>query len=131
MSEETQHTSDLRVYVNMLISDNPLTFQLREHLFWSRMKDKGLDIATTEVQGYIIKSCLARYDEAQAEQLLRDWCGARKQPAAYIHKFQPGSHYHALDEKFDTESEARQHLEKNGYKCLGVNVKYVYMRQGD
>lgn len=124
-------TSDLHAYMNMLVPDEPLTHRLRVHLFWERMMDKGLKIATTEVQGYIIQSCLARYDEAGAEELLRDWCGMRVKPAEYVHKYRPGSHYYALDEKFDTEFQAREHLRKNGYKCLGVNVKYVYQRQGD
>ncbi len=127
----SQYMSDLHRYVNMLIPDEPLTFQLREHLFFERMREKGLGIATTEVQSMIIHSCLARYDEAGAEQLLRDWCGARTQPAEYVHKFQPGSHYYALDEKFGSEFAAREHLKKNGYKCLGVNVRYVYTKQGD
>lgn len=123
--------SDLHAYCNMLVPDEPLTHRMREHLFWERMIGKGLKIATTEVQGYIIKSCLARYDEAGAEELLRDWCGMRVRPAEYVHRFQPGSHYYALDEKFATELAAREHLRKNGYECLGVNVKYVYQRQGD
>lgn len=125
-------SSDFWRYAEKIISqDNPVSFALRHNLFWARMREKGLNHTTTEVQGYIIDSCLARYDEAQAEQLLRDWCGARKRPAEYIHRFQPGSHYHVLDEKFDTENEAREHLRKLGYDCLGVNVKYVYTRQGD
>lgn len=123
--------SDLNVHGCILVPDEPLSFQLREHLFWERMRDKGLKIATTEVQGYIIQSCLARYDEAQAESLLHDWCGMRVKPAEYVHKFQPGSHYYALDEKFATEFAAREHLRKSGCECLGVNVKYVYARQGD
>lgn len=123
--------SDLYEYCNVLVQFSSLSFQLRESLFWERMRDKGLRIATTEIQGYIIQSCLARYDEAEAEELLRDWCGMRVKPAECIHKFQPGSHYYALDEKFVTEFAAREHLRKNGYECLGVNMKYVYARQGD
>jgi hypothetical protein len=122
---------DLHVYGCILIEDEPLSFQLREHLFWERMSNKGLKISTTQVQSYIIRSCLARYDEAGAEELLRDWCRMRVKPAEYVHKFQPGSHYYALDEKFATEFAAREHLRKNGYECLGVNTKYVYARQGD
>jgi hypothetical protein len=95
------------------------------------MREKGLGISTTPVQGMIIQSCLARYDETTAEQLLRDWCGARVKPAEYVHKFQPGSHYYALDEKFDSEYAARQHLLRKGYECLGLNIKHVYTRQGD
>lgn len=108
---------------------------LRKHLFWHRMRDKGLNIATTEVQGYIIDSCLARFDEATAERLIRDWTEekfkVKAKPTAYVSKFQPGSHYYALDQKFDSEFAAREHLQRNGYECLGLNVKYVYTRQGD
>lgn len=108
---------------------------LRRHLFFHRMKERGLDIVTTEVQGYIIDSCLARFDEETAEELLNDWNKEKFvkkiKPGQYVHKFQPGSHYYALDEKFDTELAAREHLKRNGYECLGLNVKYVYTRQGD
>jgi hypothetical protein len=50
-----------------------LPFELREHLFWQRMRRLGLDEVKSEVQLYTIKSCLVRGDEAKAERLLRDW----------------------------------------------------------
>lgn len=106
---------------------------MRKYMFEERMREQGLSFPLTEVQGYIIDSCLARFDERTAEVLLNDWKAAKatRRPSEYVHKFQPGTHYYALDEKFDTEMAAREHLKRKGYDCLGLNVKYVYTRQGD
>jgi hypothetical protein len=50
-----------------------LPFEIRENLFWQRMRALDLDGPRTEVQSALIKSCLMRGDEAKAERLLRDW----------------------------------------------------------
>jgi hypothetical protein len=113
---------------------DPLPYNLRRHFFFERMAAKGLRTSFSEVQRYIIESCLTRYDEKEAEILIRDWNvpqTPKQRPKEWIHKWQPGDHYHVLDMKFDTEREARDYLDKNGYDCLGVDVRYVYTRQGD
>jgi hypothetical protein len=75
------------------------------------------DTPLTEVQRYIILSCLARGDETEAMELLIDWMPNRYR---CIYKWIPGNHYYALNEKFNTLQEAKDHLRNFGYqfKCL-------------
>lgn len=47
-----------------------------------------------------------------------------------IHKWVPGDHYYALGEKFNTMAEAEAHLERNGFKCLGLRETFVYPGDG-
>lgn len=84
----------------------------------------------TEVQACIIDSCLQRGDTQHAQQLLGDWNIAAK-PKAHVTKWNPGTHYYALDTKFDTFQEARKHLERNSYECLGLRERFIYDRFGD
>jgi len=96
-----------------------------------RMRTAGLRTALSGVQGYIIEAHLSQHEEDEAEKLLRDWQRPAEQPKAWISKWQPGTHYYALDAKFETEAEAREHLRLNNYECLGVDVRYVYTKRGD
>jgi len=107
----------------------PLPFEIRKRIFIMQMQEKGLRVSLTNVQEYIIDSCLMRLDRTKAEKLLRDWQQAK--PVDWIYKWSPGTHYYALDDKFSTESEARNHLSSKGYECLGVKVSYIYSRQSD
>lgn len=95
-----------------------------EEAVWREVLKRALVEKTprplTEVQSYILDSCLQRDDLATAKQFLTDWTTpAPEKPGAYVSKWVPGSHYYALDTKFATLEQAREHLERNGHTYLG------------
>lgn len=74
----------------------------------------------TEVQSFLLDSALYRGDMARAKEMIADWATPMSgNPGAYISKWIPGIHFYALDKKFATLEEAREHLERNGYTYLG------------
>lgn len=84
----------------------------------------------TEIQQYIIQSCLARNDKESALQYIKDWKESYKLKGSFIYKWIPGSHYYCLDKKFNTIEEAKKHLEDNFILFYGLQYKYIYNSQG-
>lgn len=79
---------------------------------------------------WIMVSCLRRCDKKGALQFAIDWSDPYSLPTADITKFQPGDHYHVLDCKFDTWSEAEAYLKKCGYRRGQLHTIYM-PREGD
>ena len=73
----------------------------------------------SEAQRHILSS-YACQDRKWRDGLLRDWGLLDENKEVFVTKYVPGTHYYALEQKFLTFTEAREHLEKNGYKCLGL-----------
>lgn len=87
----------------------------------------------SEVQGYIIDSCLNRGDRDKARQMIRDWNAQRlklSRPKLHVSKWVPGDHYYALSKKFNTLEAAIQHLEENGYQFDGLRQRFQYRENG-
>lgn len=78
----------------------------------------------------ILRSAMGRHDWKGVLQFALDWSDPYSLPTASITKFQPGDHYHVLDRKFDTWSEANAYLEKQGYR-RGISHTVYVPREGD
>lgn len=84
----------------------------------------------SEVQGYIIDSCLARGDFDKAHQLIKDWNSRSTRPVNYVSKWIPGNHFYALNAKFDAIEDAISHLEAAGYRYGGLRERFQYRENG-
>lgn len=100
-------------------------------------KTKILEVSTgplTEVQGYIIDSCLAREDFEQARKNIQYWNEERARPTRSklsVSKWTPGDHFYVLGEKFSSLERAIKHLESNGYEFDGnVRERFQYRENG-
>lgn len=108
------------------------------HLVERRLlKAKILEHSTgplTEVQGYIIDSCIARGDLEQARKNIGYWNDERARvprPKRGISKWIPGDHFYALGEKFRTLELAIEHLESEGFAFDGiVRERFQYRENG-
>lgn len=105
-----------------------LPFKLREHLFW---QNHGPSSRFSAVQLLVVKSCLMRFDEAKAIELIADWDKEHKTPYTTISRYMPGKHYHVLGEKFGSFAAAKDYAEKHGYEVY-PDVKILYLpKAGD
>lgn len=94
-----------------------------DRLIWVSVYAKRM---LSYIEYFMVHSVLTRGDRITALKYLRDWELLRKEP---IMKYKPGSHYYALDRKFDTLSEAEQYLLERGYTSSGLIYHYVYTSQ--
>lgn len=85
----------------------------------------------TEIRSWMLHSALARQDKRTARIYLQDWKAQDRRPKVKVSKFIPGEHYHVLDTKFDSLSEAQQYLFGRGYTYGGLNEVHVYAKDGD
>lgn len=90
-------------------------------LFKERLIQKA-EYQLSEVQGYLLDSCIARGDIQAARHFVQDWTPETLRSPAYVSKWQPGTHYYALDSKFATLDEAMRHIERSGYRYAGFKV---------
>jgi len=85
-----------------------------------------------ELMYNMVLSALAREDERAVRIYVNDWSAtACKKPQRSIFKWIPGDHFYALEDKFDTLDEAKQHLKRHGYECGPVVEQHVYAQGGD
>lgn len=85
----------------------------------------------TEVQSFIIDSCLARRDLDTARQHIIDWNRQRDSKESDISKWTPGDHFYALDKKFSTLGEAIDYLRIKGFRFSGnIRERYAYRESG-
>lgn len=77
---------------------------------------------------WCLVSAFNRHDREAAERFVRDWKNEsfRRKKRANVSKWIPGSHYYALDQKFDTLAEAKEHLRDNGYEFGSLIETRVY-----
>lgn len=78
------------------------------------------------VRYWMVFSALNRGDSRTARMYVNDWSQARTRPAAKVHKWNPGRHYHALSERFDTLQEAKDYLSTKGYVFDGFEERRVF-----
>jgi hypothetical protein len=78
----------------------------------------------TEVEYYLIRSCLARDDEKAAISFLLDWGKYRvatdEERTCEICSFVPGTHFYVLGEKFNSEREAREYAKSKDFTVTRV-----------
>lgn len=84
----------------------------------------------TEVQGYIIDSCLARGDIEGAKRFIQDWNTTELRPKRDVSKWTPGIHYYALDKKFVSLELAIDHLKARGFEFGELRERFQYRENG-
>lgn len=60
---------------------------------------------------------------------VNDWSKRSNKPGCGVFKFNPGEHYHCLNEKFDTLDEAIANLKTKGYAYSGLTERHVYREE--
>lgn len=84
----------------------------------------------TEIQGYMIDSCLNRGDIEGAKRFIQDWNATKVKPKRDVSKWTPGDHYYALDQKFVTLEAAIEHLKAKGYEFGELRERFQYRENG-
>jgi hypothetical protein len=80
-----------------------------------------------EAHWWLLRSAMARGDKEACRMFVNDWSGrTTARPPRAVWKFVPGDHYYALDQKFDSLTEARRHLERHGFSYGGLQEKHAY-----
>lgn len=88
-----------------------------------------------DVRFWMLMAHVNTQDPAGLREILNYWwewdtAACREVRTANISKFNPGEHYHVLDEKFPTYDEAMSHLKRKGYE-LGQFIEQWWPREGD
>lgn len=81
-----------------------------------------------ELEGHVLLHGIRHLSSAGS--LLVDWREAKKRYRS-VHKFQPGKHFHAVHERFNTLDAAKAHLAEKGYIYDGLEITHYYTREGD
>lgn len=99
------------------------------HIAKSRIVSES-NAPLSEVQSYIIDSCLNRGDEAAAKVFINDWNQSRSRPIRDVSKWIPGEHFYALDKKFSSLDEAIGYLGENGFSFGTLRERFQYRESG-
>jgi hypothetical protein len=82
--------------------------------------------APYDICSRLVYSALAREDADSVRVKVNDWSEYGRARSAPVYKWIPGSHFYALDEKFDGLESAKDHLRMNGYVFSGLVERHVY-----
>lgn len=99
-------------------SDTDLPWGIYLNLWWT---SRVLREYCTEVQRMLVESALRRGDVERADQMLVDWHVAESRHVV-ISKWDPGSHYYVLDNKYDTRELAEARGRALGFTSFTLRI---------